>query len=367
MPWSVNADWSRPARLAILGAFGCAAVAALLAPATFWLPLVLMAGLAVGVLIFRHIVVACAAWLLIAGLTLEMTLSDLVGPAAYQPTIAAVKAAEFGLALLCIARYGLYPDLFNPGLAFVAMFIAGLAHGLHHDLTPAASLRSLLGSVAPFAFAFSRLSAGWATVIIRTTAWIPLASVAGGVALDLAGFRPALMESGGARLAGLGHPAFLAGVALAAIYACLIELFRDGRSRWLVLLAANLLILVATGARAARLWRRRHWPHLRLRPFQRLSTPPSHAAPAARRLPAADRGGAGAGPADAAAVQPPRWRGGESERSGIAVAGIPPGRGLLTLVRLGRGRRQCHHTGGQRTGADHPKLGRAQRVSPRIG
>ena len=34
-----------------------------------------------------------------------------------------VKGAELGLALLCILRYGLRLDLFNPGLAFVAMFV----------------------------------------------------------------------------------------------------------------------------------------------------------------------------------------------------------------------------------------------------
>ena len=64
------------------------------------------------------------------------------------------------------------------------------------------------------------------------------------------GLRPLFFDCGGERLAGLGHPAFLAGFCLAAIYACLIELYRDGRSRWLLLLAVNFLILVLTGARA---------------------------------------------------------------------------------------------------------------------
>ncbi|HEY0184062.1 MAG TPA: O-antigen ligase family protein, partial [Rhodopila sp.] len=55
---------------------------------------------------------------------------------------------------------------------------------------------------------------------------------------------------GGARLAGLGHPAFLAGVCLPAIYACLIQLYRDGRRGDLLLLVVNGLILMLTGARA---------------------------------------------------------------------------------------------------------------------
>ena len=130
------------------------------------------------------------------------------------------------------------------------MFVVEQAHGLHHDLTQAESLRSLAGSVAPFAFAFSRLSRRWAQAVIHTTAWIPLLSVAAGAILAVAGLRPLFFEGGGERLAGLGHPAFLAGVCLAAIYASLIELYREGESRTLLLLVANFLILVLTGARA---------------------------------------------------------------------------------------------------------------------
>ena len=249
-PWSTQADLTRPVVLAIGGAFACAAAGAGLAPAWFWVPLGIVAIAATGILAFRHLVAVCVAWLLVAGATLEMALADIVGPGAYQSTIAAVKATELGLALLCVLRYGFYADVFNPALAFLAMFVAGLAHGLHPELTPADSLRSLLGSVAPFAFAFSRLSPGWGSAMVRATAWIPLLSAAGGAALDLGGLRPVFVDSFGQRLAGLGHPAFLAGFCLAAIYACLIDLYRDGRFRWLLLLAANFLILVLPGARA---------------------------------------------------------------------------------------------------------------------
>ncbi|MGH7155682.1 MAG: O-antigen ligase family protein, partial [Acetobacteraceae bacterium] len=151
-------------------------------------------------------------------------------------------------------RFGPRLDVFNPGLAFVAMFITGIAHGLHPGLTMADSLRSLIGSAAPFAFSFSRLSRGWARAIIRMTAWTPLISVAAGCLLAAAGIRPLFVDAGGMRLAALGHPAFLAGFALAAIYACLIELYRDGDRRRILLLAANLLILLLTGARAPLLY-----------------------------------------------------------------------------------------------------------------
>jgi hypothetical protein len=110
-PWSEHADRSRPVLLAIGGTFATAATAAMLSPAWFWVPLAILAATAAGLVAFRHLVAVCVVWLLIAGATLEMTLGDLVGPGAYQTTIAAVKAAEIGLALLCILRYGFYADL----------------------------------------------------------------------------------------------------------------------------------------------------------------------------------------------------------------------------------------------------------------
>jgi O-antigen ligase len=249
-PWVGQADWSFPVLIAVCGAFVAAGAGAALACPWFWVPLAILCAAAIAILAFQHTTAFCVIWLVATGATLEMTLNDLVGPAAFQDTIAAVKAAELALALLCILRFGPSPDVFNPSFAFLAMFIAGFAHGLHPDLSPADSLRSLLGSVAPFAFAFSRLSPGWGSAIIRATLWIPLISVAGGAVLDFAGLRPLFIESGGERLAGFGHPAFLAGLCLAAIYACLIELYRDGRTRWLIMLAVNFLLLVLTGARA---------------------------------------------------------------------------------------------------------------------
>jgi O-antigen ligase len=234
---------------AVCSVFAITAAGAVLAPALVWLPPAVAASAAIAVLVYRNTVAFCVAWLLIAGATLEMTLADLIGPAAWQTTIAAVKAAQMVLALVCILRYGASPDVFNPAFAFMAMFLVGLVHGLHPDLTPAGSLRSLAGSVAPFAFAFSRLSRDWGRAMIRMTAWIPLITVAAGAVLDIADLRPLFIELGGQRLGALGHPAFLAGFCITAIYACLIELYREGRSRWVALMAANFAILVLTGAR----------------------------------------------------------------------------------------------------------------------
>jgi O-antigen ligase len=227
-----------------------AAVAALLAPPLFWLLLMTVAAAGAVFLVFRYTVGCCAIWLLIAGSTPEMVLGDLLGANAFQPIIAVVKAAQFGLVLVSIMRFGPRADPFNPAFAFVAMAMVGFGHGLHPGMTTMDSLRSLAGSVAPFAFSFSVLSLGWARAIILTTRWIPVLTVAAGAVLDMAGIRPLFIDLGGARLGALGHPAFLGGFCLTAIYAGLIELFRDGRRRDVALLAVNMMLLAMTGARA---------------------------------------------------------------------------------------------------------------------
>ena len=102
----------------------------------------------------------------------------------------------------------------------------------------------------PFVFCFCRLPRSWGEAIIRTAKWCPLVVVLAAVPMSLAGVRPLFVDSGGARLGGLGHPAFLASVCLTAIYACLIQLYRRGSRVDLWLLAANFLILLLTGARA---------------------------------------------------------------------------------------------------------------------
>ena len=62
--------------------------------------------------------------------------------------------------------------------------------------------------------------------------------------------RDRFIHSAGLRLAGLGHPAFLAGIAQTAVYAGLIALFRTGKRGDLAVLCANFLVLLLTGARA---------------------------------------------------------------------------------------------------------------------
>src|SRR6185437_8047159 len=176
---SIAADRTTTLTVTCCGYFAAAAVLALFAPPAFWQLLAGTAALAVVFLVFRHTVACSVIWLLIAGATLEMTLIDLVGPAAFQTTIAVVKAAEFGLAVVCVLRYGPVFDVFNPAFGFVVMFVTGLAHGLYPGLSTLDSLRSLAGSIAPFVFAFSRLSRRWAQAIINATCWVPIINVVG--------------------------------------------------------------------------------------------------------------------------------------------------------------------------------------------
>ena len=234
----------------IVGLLAALCGAAWLAPSLYWLLLGATLATALVLLAYRYLPAVCAVWLLVAGATPEMALNDLIGPAAFQATIAVVKAGALLLAFACVWRWGLRFDALNPAWGFVAIGAWGPLHGLHPGLTLADSLRSLFGSVAPYAFGFARLPPAWCAAILWAVPRAPVVAVAGGALLAMLGLRPLFVDSGGWRLAGLGHPAFLAGVCLPAVYAALIAYWRDGRPRNATLLGTNLVILVLTGARA---------------------------------------------------------------------------------------------------------------------
>ncbi len=220
------------------------------APFLFAQAVLLAVAAGIALLALRHTTLFCVLWLLTAGCSLEMTANDMIGPEAFQPVIAAIKAAQIGLAILCALRWGVDGDPWNPSWAFAIMAATGIVHGLYPGLTMAESLRSLIGSVAPFAFCFVRFPTAWADAMIRATRWCALVAVAGGVILAALAIRPLFTDSGGMRLTGLGHPAFLATVCMASVYAGLVQFYRTGRRAELPLLAVNLTILLLTGARA---------------------------------------------------------------------------------------------------------------------
>lgn len=216
------------------------------------LPFVIGAFLAAGALVlaYRHLTAAWVVWLVLTGLSLEMTVTDLIGPEAFQVAIAAAKGGELGLVALTILRHGAILDRFNPGWGFIAIAGMGAAAGIHPDLSSAEMLRSLIGSITPFLLFFCVMPPGWGRAMRRAVCWVPLVSVVLGAMLDLTGVRPLFVDSGGARLAALGHPAFLAGVCLPAIYAGLLHWLRTASGGTALLMGVNLVILFLTGARA---------------------------------------------------------------------------------------------------------------------
>lgn len=219
-------------------------------PNFFWLFLMVVLGGATLLLALACPVPACVFWLFAIGLTPDMWAGDLLGAGTAVAIVAALKVSGLVLVALAMARYGPAWDGFNPGFAFAAMFCAGLLHGLHPNLDLAESVRTLLGSIAPFAFGFVRLPRSWSRAVIGAVLCMPLASVLLGAGLAAAGLRPLLVEGAGLRLQGAGHPAFLGGFALTAACAALLELLRTGRARYLAWLLLNLMILLLSGARA---------------------------------------------------------------------------------------------------------------------
>ncbi len=216
-----------------------------------FLPVVLAAGAVpcLAVPVIRWPVLTSAVWLLVAGTSPEMWLGDLIGQ---EGTITAVvKVLGLILVIVCMLRYGARFDPFNPAFAFLAMFVTGLAHGLWPTLTLMDSARSLIGGAAPFAFSFSRLSRRWCNAIIAATIWLPTVIVGFGQLLALAHLRGMFTYLEGVmRLQASTHPAFLGGFAAVAVYAGLVELYRDGRNQRLWMIAVNLVILALSGARA---------------------------------------------------------------------------------------------------------------------
>jgi O-antigen ligase len=192
---------------------------------------------------------AVALWILALATSPDSWLDSLIG--GHEATVAALKS--FGLAVLGLAalRYGLKRDRYNPALAFAAMFLIGIVHGLYPGLTPLDSVRSLIGSAAPFLFSCIRMPERFRDAVIRATLWAPLCAVAVCAVLAALGLDHLYaLELGALRLGGAGQPPFLAGFALIGVYAGLMAYLVSPRPTTAALVAVNFAIVLLTGARA---------------------------------------------------------------------------------------------------------------------
>ncbi len=245
MEWPEISVWP----LGLWGALLAGAALAWFAPGAFWLPALLLPAAVILAVAAVYPAEATALWLAALATCPEMWLGDLIGRV---PEIIGIdKGIGVVLLALCLLRYGARFDAANPGIAFLFMFGAGFLHGLWPGLSVADSLRSLIGSAAPFAFSWSRLSAGWSRRVIATVIAAPFIILGFGCCLAAAGLRPLYgVEDGALRLGASTHPAFLAGFALISVYALLLEQVRGARGWRLAVLGGDILVLLATGARA---------------------------------------------------------------------------------------------------------------------
>jgi hypothetical protein len=196
----------------------------------------------------RFPALACAAWVLALETSPENWLAPLTG--GQETIIAALKAFGLLLAAVLALQAGLREDRYNPGFAFFLMFWIGLMHGLYPGLSLQGSVRSLLGSAAPFAFGFLRLPVPVVRAVKHAATWAPAITVGFGLVLAQAGLgRLVHLDQGALRLGGSGEPSFLAGFALIGIYAALLEFLERSRSINFGFAALNLVIILFTGAR----------------------------------------------------------------------------------------------------------------------
>ena len=162
-------------------------------------------------------------WILALETSPDSWLANLIG--GHETIIGSMKA--FGLVLVAVlwlrarAPDGTATTPASPS----PDVLAGLMHGLYPGLTLLSSLRSLIGSAAPFLFGFVRLPAnfvpGGPSRRHLRARFSPSPSGASSPSAGLGHMY--VLEQGALRLGASGEPPFLAGFALIAVYAGLIE------------------------------------------------------------------------------------------------------------------------------------------------
>jgi O-antigen ligase len=165
--------------------------------------------------------------------------------------IALHKGAVIGLVALIIIRRGFSGQFNGPAFAFMAGFLITPVFGqLHPALSPDEMLRSLFGSIAPFAIIWARTERRWHQPMILAAALSPLVSILAGAALTVTGHQMfGLDQNNVMRLQGAAIPAFLGYLGEIGTFAAFAEYARTGRAPWLWLAGAAYASVIASGTR----------------------------------------------------------------------------------------------------------------------
>lgn len=165
--------------------------------------------------------------------------------------IALHKGAVIGLVGIVVLRRGFSGQFNGPAFAFLAGGTLTVVFGqLYPALAPDEMLRSLFGSIAPFAIIWARTERRWHEPMILAAAIGPLASIVAGAALTVTGHNLFGFDQNNVmRLQGAAIPAFLGYLGEIGTFAAFAEYARTGRVRWLLLAGAAYASILASGTR----------------------------------------------------------------------------------------------------------------------
>jgi O-antigen ligase len=162
---------------------------------------------------------------------------------------AVVKVVPFAIAAMLVLRYGFAPAFNLPFLAFTLVAVISIVVlPIGRVSTKAEMVRSFIGSTAPFVIALAAAPRSFWSSLCKGVVLVPLISAVGGLLTTVVGFYSAFDNNW--RFQGLHSPPFLAGFCTTAIFAATLEYLRTWRTRWLMLGAAVLVVLLASQARA---------------------------------------------------------------------------------------------------------------------
>lgn len=209
----------------------------------------LLGLVAAGLVAWELPMLALLAPYAIIPLGLEWNLPDLAGT-----LVAAQKALVIGACGLLVVQRGFSGQFNGPALAFLAAgVITPVLGSMHPGLTLGEMVRTLMGALTPFAVIWVRTPRRWHGRILLLVVLCPLAAVAAGVLMHVAGIRPMVLSefTGAFRLQGATIPAFLGLMSTVAVMASLTEFAATGQRQWLLLAGASAVLALASGTRMA--------------------------------------------------------------------------------------------------------------------